>query len=144
MRLDDRHPLVLLIEEDPLLGLDVGEALAEAGYRVAGPLRNHDEALAWVARRRPDLAVVDGPVLSRDGGRLARALTARGVPFLVHAAIPVDVSLPAPPDAGRGRDAAACAALRAAPRLTKPAWPGDLVHVLGQLLPGQFSREARP
>lgn len=130
MRPNHRHPLVLLIEEDPLLGLDVGEALAEAGYRVAGPLRTHDEALACVARCRPDLAVIDGPVEPGDGSRLARALRAQGVPFLVHAE--------------GGCDAAFCAELRAAPRLIKPAWHRDLVHLLGQLLPGRSSREARP
>jgi two-component system, response regulator PdtaR len=125
VRQDDHHPTVLLIEEDPLVGLAVGDTLAEAGYRVAGPLTSQAEALAWMARSAPDLAVLDLPLRDGDGSRLARALRRRGVPFLVHA--------------DDACDAAACAELRAAPRLTKPAWHRDLVLVLGQL-----AREARP
>ncbi len=73
----------------------------------------------------PDLAVLDLPLRDGDGRRLARVLRASGVPFLVHA--------------DDARDATACAELRAAPRLIKPAWHRDLVLVLGQL-----AREARP
>lgn len=130
MRQDVRQPTVLLIEGEPLVGLALGDALAEAGYRVAGPVTSQAEALAWLAgtgpnRAAPDLAVLDLPLRDGDGRRLARVLRASGVPFLVHAA-----------DA---RDATACAELRAAPRLIKPAWHRDLVLVLGQL-----AREARP
>ncbi|BCM82129.1 response regulator [Methylobacterium indicum] len=125
MRRDDHRPTVLLIEEDPLVGLAVGETLEEAGYRVAGPLATQAQALAWLASRPLDLAVIDLPLRDGDGSRLARALRARGVPFLVHA--------------DRPRDAAACTELSAAPRLTKPAWHRDLVHVLDQL-----AREVRP
>ncbi|MEE8627576.1 MULTISPECIES: response regulator [Methylobacterium] len=123
MRRDDHHPTVLLIEEDPLVGLAVGETLAEAGYRVAGPLATQAQALAWMAGRVPDLAVIDPPLRDGDGSRLARALRARGVPFLVHA----------------DRSADACTELSLAPRLTKPAWHRDLVLVLDQL-----AREVRP
>nr|WP_268926728.1 response regulator [Methylobacterium ajmalii] len=112
-----------MIEEDPLVGLAVGETLAEAGYRVAGPLATQAQALAWMAGRVPDLAVIDLPLRDGDGSRLARALRARGVPFLVHA----------------DRSADACTELSLAPRLTKPAWHRDLVLVLDQL-----AREVRP
>ncbi|MGX7706755.1 response regulator [Methylobacterium sp. Gmos1] len=125
MRRGEHHPTVLLIAEDPMVGLAVGDALAEAGYRVAGPLKSQDEALAWMARDAPDLAILDLPLRDGDGSRLARALRESGVPFLVHA--------------DDECDAASCAELRAAPRLTKPAWHRDLVLVLGQL-----AREARP
>ncbi len=125
MRGNDHHPTVLLIEEDPLVGLAVSDTLAEAGYRVAGPLASQDEALAWMARGAPDLAVLDLPLRDCDGSRLARALRESGVPFLVHA--------------DDECDAGSCAELRAAPRLTKPACHQDLVLVLGQL-----AREARP
>lgn len=133
---NDHQPTVLLIEDDPLLGLDLGDTLAEAGYRVAGPLRTQAEAVAWVAEARlagstPDLAVLDLPLRDGDGSQLAGTLRAQGVPFLVQA--------PRRPGAADACDATACAALRAAPRLTKPACPRDLVLMLGQL-----AREARP
>lgn len=116
---------MLLIEGEPLVGLALGDALAEAGYRVAGPVTSQAEALAWLAQAAPDLAVLDLPLRDGDGRRLARVLRASGVPFLVHA--------------DDARDATACAELSAAPRLIKPAWHRDLVLVLGQL-----AREARP
>ncbi|WP_167858715.1 response regulator [Methylobacterium nonmethylotrophicum] len=125
MQQDEGRPTVLLIEDDPLIGLDLGDALAEAGYRVTGPLRTQAEAVEWVARSAPDLAVVDVPLRDGDGSRLARTLRRRGIPFVVHT--------------DDERDATACADLRAAPRLTKPAWHRDLVLVLDQL-----AREARP
>lgn len=133
---DGHHPTVLLIEDDPLLGLDLGDTLAEAGYRVAGPLRTQAEAEAWMAASwsaglAPDLAILDLPLRDGDGSRLAGTLRARGIPFLVQAPFPIG--------ADDARDAPACAALRAAPRLTKPAWHRDLVLVLGTL-----AREARP
>ncbi|TNC16132.1 response regulator [Methylobacterium terricola] len=139
---DGDHPTVLLIEDDLLLGLDLGDILAEAGYRVAGPLRTEAEAEAWMAGsglagRVPDLAILDLPLRDGDGSRLAGTLRARGIPFLVQA--PCLVHAPSRPGAGDAHDAMACAALRAAPRLTKPAWPRDLVLVLGTL-----AREARP
>ncbi|WP_203154302.1 response regulator [Methylobacterium aquaticum] len=130
MRQGIGHPTVLLIEEEPLVGLVLGDTLAEAGYEVAGPVTSQAEALAWLARTgpgltAPDLAVLDLPLRDGDGRRLARVLRASGVPFLVHA--------------DDARDATACAELSAAPRLIKPAWHRDLVLVLGQL-----AREACP
>ena len=125
MQGDVRPPTVLLIEGEPLVGLALGDALAEAGYRVAGPVTSQAEALAWLAQAAPDLAVLDLPLRDGDGSRLARVLRASGVPFLVHA--------------DDARDATACAELSAAPRLIKPAWHRDLVLVLGQL-----AREACP
>jgi DNA-binding response OmpR family regulator len=116
LRRGDQHPTVLLIEEDPLAGLAVGDALAEAGDRVAGPLTSQAAALAWAAGRAPDLAIRDLPLRGGDGCRLAQVLRARGVRFVAQ-----------------GGDA------RDAPRLTKPAWHRGLVLVLDQL-----AREARP
>lgn len=124
LRRDERHPTVLLIEEDPMVALDLGDCLREAGYRIAGPLTSQADALAWMAWRRPDLAVLDLPLRDGDGGRVARALRMQGVPFLIQA--------------DGTREGASCAALRAAPWLARPAWPRDLVQVLGQLI-----REAR-
>jgi len=124
LRQDECLSTVLLIAEDPMVALDFGDALREAGYRIAGPLTSQADALAWMAWRRPDLAVLDLPLRDGDGSRVARVLRMQGVPFLIHA--------------DGTREGASCAALRAAPRLTRPAWPRDLVHVLGQLI-----REAR-
>ncbi len=58
--------LVLLAEADPLIGLDVADALETAGYRVAGPLRTAVEVEAWLDRWTPALAVIDVQLADRS------------------------------------------------------------------------------
>lgn len=104
---------VLLVEDDALVALDLGNALTQAGYRLAGPVATLAEAAAQVERYTPDLAVVD--VRLKDGlsTELARELRRRSVPFLVHSACRRDNSL--------------CLELREAPWLTKPVRSPDVV-----------------
>ncbi|WP_171070407.1 response regulator [Methylobacterium terricola] len=119
MRSTGTQPRVLLIEDNALIGLDLGDAFAHAGYRVAGPVATLAEAAAQVERRTPDLAVVD--VRLKDGlcTELARELHRRGVPFLVHSACRQDSSL--------------CSELLEAPWLAKPAWSPDVVAAVQDL-----------
>ncbi len=50
---------VLIIEDEPLIAMDL-EALVEAlGHRVAGVARTHTEAVAAVAKERPGLVLAD-------------------------------------------------------------------------------------
>ncbi len=57
-----RPPLCIIVEDDPQVGLDLADALDEAGFFVAGPLTSGQSALDWLARFSPDVAVV-APVL---------------------------------------------------------------------------------
>ncbi len=115
----DRKISVLLVDDEPLISLDLCDTLSEAGYLVIGPASTISAALALLDRQRPQLAVID--VKFRDGVclELARELRQRGVPFIVHTGYPPDGS-----DAIEFRDA---------PRLTKPASPPDLLKALSQL-----------
>jgi DNA-binding response OmpR family regulator len=78
--------LCLIVEDDPQVGLDLADALEEAGFFVAGPLTSGQSALDWLARFSPDVAVV-APVL-KDGvaGSLIGELHKQGVPVLVYPA----------------------------------------------------------
>jgi DNA-binding response OmpR family regulator len=62
-------------------------ALEEAGFDVAGPFDNSSDALAWLRRRTPDLALVD--VLLRDGTCVfvARELRRKKVPYAIYSGL---------------------------------------------------------
>lgn len=66
---------VLLVEDDPLIGLNSAEELRCAGHRVSGPADNEAEAEALVVEERPDIALVDINLAGdQEGVRLARKL----------------------------------------------------------------------
>ena len=84
MRDPSRPVFCLLAEDDPLVGLDLADALEAEGCYVAGPFRSGREAVRWLDRFTPDIAVVDLALadgLCRD---LVATLLGRGIPFLIH------------------------------------------------------------
>ncbi|WP_264050538.1 helix-turn-helix domain-containing protein [Methylobacterium flocculans] len=114
-----QQPLALLAEADALVGIDLSDALQQAGYRVLGPFATTPEALAAVERTPPTVAVVD--VVLRDGvcTALESTLRRRGIPFVVHAGV-----LPA---------AAEAHGFQGVPWLGKPAQPQEVVALLDEL-----------
>jgi CheY-like chemotaxis protein len=75
--------VVMVAEDNAVIGMMLADDLQEAGYAVAGPFSHSAAALAWLRGFSPDVAVLD--VLLKDGScvPLVRELRARGVPFLV-------------------------------------------------------------
>lgn len=51
--------LILIVEDDPIIGCASAAELEDAGHEVMGPAISAAEADDIVARRRPDLALVD-------------------------------------------------------------------------------------
>lgn len=51
--------LVLIVEDDPIIGCASAAELEDAGHEVMGPAISAAEADDIVARRRPDLALID-------------------------------------------------------------------------------------
>jgi DNA-directed RNA polymerase specialized sigma24 family protein/CheY-like chemotaxis protein len=49
----------LIIEDEPLIALDVAELLRQLGHKVIGVARTHDEAVAIVKAHSPGLVVAD-------------------------------------------------------------------------------------
>lgn len=75
-------PTVLIVEDEPLIGLDLAMQLEDWGYRPDGPHMSADAALEAVASAPPDLAVLDvnlGDGLTTFG--VAAELRRLGVPF---------------------------------------------------------------
>lgn len=72
--------LVLIVEDDPLIGMDLRDELLAAGYHVAGPASDEREALSLAEDLHPEVAVVDIDLHGgHEGLDLARTLRARGV-----------------------------------------------------------------
>lgn len=73
--------LILVVEDDPIIGCAAAAELEDAGHEVLGPALSAEEANVLVARRRPALAFVDINLQKQgEGVELARALRAAGVP----------------------------------------------------------------
>lgn len=67
--------LVLIVEDDPLIGMDLRDELLHAGYEVAGPAWDEGEALRLAEEHRPDVAVVDIDLRGgKEGLELSRRL----------------------------------------------------------------------
>ena len=70
-------PSVLIVEDDPLVAMDVEYALADAGWDVCGVAASQHEALALALSARPRFAVVDVRLAPGDGRIVARELHRR-------------------------------------------------------------------
>src|SRR5215208_4640911 len=90
-----RPVFCLVVEENPVVGLDLADALDASGSYVAGPFTLGRVASAWLAQFTPDVAVVDTALSDGQGIGIIRELQARAIPFIVYAAEPSD-GRPAP------------------------------------------------
>jgi DNA-binding response OmpR family regulator len=66
--------VILIVEDEVLIGLDLHMLLSCAGYRVQGPATSAKSALAIAAMEKPDVAFVDVNLAGNaEGLELARA-----------------------------------------------------------------------
>ena len=126
---------VLLTETDPLIAVDLSDALAKAGYRVLGPVDTAAEALRLVEQENPTFAVID--VVLKDGRctELVRTLRQRDIAFIVHSAARQDQRLTSD--------------FQGVLWLGKPAMSADVVACLDELatlapLPAAAERRPEP
>lgn len=95
--------------------------LTEAGFEVIGPAPAVAAALALLAGRRPDAAVLDVNLRGERVTPVAEVLRAIGVPFVLASAY-------------GGAELAPDAALAGARNVGKPTRPAVLLGALGDLL----------
>ena len=50
---------ILVVEDEPLLAMDIGMTLLAAGFRVVGPAKANAEALSLLKTDNPDLVILD-------------------------------------------------------------------------------------
>lgn len=77
-----RDQRVLVVEDEALVAMELARVLTQAGAVVVGPAGSIEEALDLVARRPIDRAVLDINLGGRMVTPVARALTARAIPFV--------------------------------------------------------------
>lgn len=75
---------ILVVEDEPLIALDIGEGLVEAGAVVIGPSSTVASALALVGTRGLAAAVLDVRLDGETVFPVAAALCARSIPFVFH------------------------------------------------------------
>src|SRR4051812_2413738 len=92
-KLAGSKPLVLLLEDEALIGLNLQDELQDAGYDVAGPFTACSAALEWLHTATPDAAILDATLNDGSCHRVAVELSNRGVPFLIYSGYQEDEAL---------------------------------------------------
>jgi CheY-like chemotaxis protein len=77
---------VLIAEDNLYLALDLSIAVEEMAGRVVGPASSVAEALTLLATHHIAGAIVDFQLIDHDAVVLARQLSERRVPFVIHTA----------------------------------------------------------
>ncbi|HEY9580470.1 MAG TPA: PAS domain S-box protein [Rhizorhapis sp.] len=114
-----RRARILLIEDEPLIAMDMCDTLEDAGYTVVGPASTLDEAHELVETAKFDAALLDANLSGEAVDEVAAALTRKGMPFAFVT--------------GYGREALP-EAFRHAPLLNKPLLPKSAFDMLEKLL----------
>lgn len=75
---------ILIVEDEPLLAMAMGEQLRECGFDVAGVAPTVAKALSLIGSRPVDAAILDCNLRGQSVEDLALALSQRGIPFIFH------------------------------------------------------------
>jgi PAS domain S-box-containing protein len=116
---------ILVVEDEPLIAMDVEERLLAAGCSVIGPAANPATAQRLIAESAPDAALLDSNLAGHSVGVLAAELRRRGIPFAFATGVGRD-SLPE--------------GFEEAPLLAKPFGTAELLAMVRSLLAGRTSR----
>lgn len=111
---------ILIVEDDPLLLIDLESTLTEAGAVVTGLCQTLEEALARLDTNDFSVAVLDFRLGSENVSPVARKLLNRGVPFVLYT--------------GQTTDDAGLTEWRECAIVEKPASPRVLVSAVKQAL----------
>jgi DNA-binding response OmpR family regulator len=111
---------VLVVEDEPLIALEICEALADAGATIVGPALKVSTARALAATGTLSAAVLDVRVGPELVFPVADVLTGRNIPFVFHT--------------GDLRGEELCAGWSGTEILPKPARTDALVAAVARLL----------
>lgn len=81
---------VLIIEDEPLIAMDIEQMVESLGHRVVGTARTHKEAVALFGKTRPKLVLADIQLADGSSGidAVNEILTAATVPVIFITAFP--------------------------------------------------------
>ncbi len=111
---------VLLVEDEPILAMDLSETLTSAGYTVVGPASSVEHALKFLIEYPCDLCLLDVHLGEETSAPIAEKLIETETPFIVLSGYSQD-QLPA--------------VFRGAPHVSKPLRASAVVDMLASLLP---------
>ena len=115
---------ILVVEDEPLIGLLVADWLSELSHTVIGPAPDEAAALSLIAAEKPDAAILDISLSGHDSTQVGAALHARGIPFAL----------------ATGHAGAQADAYQTKLKLEKPFAFEDIRRILSLLLPAEDMR----
>ncbi len=80
---DQPRMRILIIEDEPMIALDLQNLLEDAGFDVVGVAGKLDKAMTMIECTPCDAAIVDANLCGVSSSPAAAALAERGVPFIV-------------------------------------------------------------
>ncbi len=114
-----KNTRILIVEDEPLVSMDVAMALSDAGCDIVGPAANLDKARELIAGDQFEVAILDANIAGEPVHELAAELSRRGIPFAFLT--------------GYGREGMP-QEFRTAPLIDKPFNPRQLVAVVEALV----------
>ncbi len=75
-------PRILVVEDDPLIAMDLVAELADRGFEVVGPVGRVAPGIEKVEQEHLSIAVLDISLGAADSFDIARALKKKQVPFV--------------------------------------------------------------
>lgn len=72
----------LIVEDEPMIALDIVAGLESAGVDVEGPIGSVEDALAAIEDASFDGVLLDANLHGEPAGEIAAALTRRDIPFV--------------------------------------------------------------
>ena len=80
---------VLLLEDQPLIALDLEDLLQGAGMGEVVCLRSVEEGLAWLEKASPCVIIIDYHLSDGAGLSILELARERNIPCVVHSAVPM-------------------------------------------------------
>ncbi len=75
---------ILIVEDEPLIGLELACAIEDRGGTVIGPVDTVAEGMTLAGQRALSAAILDANLSDCDVTQLALDLLARGTPFVIY------------------------------------------------------------
>ena len=72
---------VLVVEDEPIVGMDIEAILSEAGLQVIGPATSAEEALELIRWDEVDCALIDFVLTDGDASTILAKLSEKNIPF---------------------------------------------------------------
>ena len=93
-----RQRAILIVEDQPLIGLSLAHAVADHDGHVIGPAETVCDALLLLDSHPVAAAILDALLPDRDVTPVALRLLDRGIPFVLHSAtgLPLELAVHAP------------------------------------------------